>query len=56
MKSITINGSQRESVGKKDTKALTDPDAVWGDLTRAHIRLIQTDEPAALSTFLKSAS
>jgi glycerophosphoryl diester phosphodiesterase len=41
---------------KKDTKALTDPDAVWGDLTRAHIRLIQTDEPAALSTFLKPAS
>ncbi|APX13886.1 glycerophosphodiester phosphodiesterase family protein [Tateyamaria omphalii] len=44
------------SCPKTDSQALVDPDAVWGALARAQIRLIQTDEPAALSAFLKAAA
>lgn len=44
------------SCPKTDSQALADPDAVWGVLGRAQIRLIQTDEPAALLSFLKAAA
>jgi len=44
------------SCPKTDSQALADPDAVWGVLGRAQVRLIQTDEPAALSAFLKAVA
>lgn len=34
-----------------DADALRDPDAVWGRLHRAGVRIFQTDEPAALLAF-----
>ena len=34
-----------------DADALRDPDRVWGRLYRAGVRIIQTDEPAALIAF-----
>jgi glycerophosphoryl diester phosphodiesterase len=34
-----------------DAAALRDPDAVWGRLYRAGVRIFQTDEPAALLAF-----
>lgn len=38
--------------GLTDTAALADPDAVWGRLIDAGISAIQTDEAAALKTYL----
>lgn len=38
--------------GFTDTAALTDPDAVWGRLIDAGISVIQTDEAAALKSYL----
>nr|WP_280637049.1 hypothetical protein [Rhizobium sp. 16-449-1b] len=35
-----------------DTAALADPDAVWGRLIDAGISVIQTDEAAALKSYL----
>lgn len=38
--------------GFTDTAALLDPDAVWGRLIDAGISVIQTDEAAALKSYL----
>ena len=38
--------------GFTDTAALADPDAVWGRLIDAGISVIQTDEAAALTSYL----
>nr|WP_246450629.1 DUF4996 domain-containing protein [Rhizobium wenxiniae] len=38
--------------GFTDTAALADPDAVWGRLIDAGISVIQTDEAAALKSYL----
>lgn len=38
--------------GLTDTAALTDPDAVWGRLLEAGVSIIQTDETAALQSYL----
>lgn len=35
-----------------DTAALADPDAIWGKLINAGISVIQTDQPAALRTYV----
>ena len=40
--------------GMTDTAALQDPDAVWGTLLDAGVSAIQTDEAAALRTYLAS--
>lgn len=40
------------SAGFTDTAALKDPDAVWGRLLDAGVSAIQTDEAAALQTYL----
>jgi len=40
------------SAGFTDTAALQDPDAVWGRLLDAGVSAIQTDEAAALKTYL----
>lgn len=36
----------------KDSKALIDPDKIWGELIDAGVSIIQTDEPEALKFFL----
>jgi glycerophosphoryl diester phosphodiesterase len=38
--------------GLTDTAALADPDAVWGRLVEAGVSVIQTDETAALQSYL----
>lgn len=40
--------------GLTDSKALSDPDAIWGTLIDAGFSTIQTDEPEALSAYLKA--
>ena len=40
--------------GLSDSRAATDPGAVWGRLLDAGIRLIMTDRPAALRGYLKA--
>ncbi len=40
--------------GLTDADALSDPDALWGRLIDAGVNMIQTDEPAALITYLNS--
>lgn len=40
------------SLNFNDTRALADPDAVWGELTRIGVDVFQTDEPEALLGFL----
>ncbi len=40
--------------GLTDTRALQDPDAVWGELLNAGVSAIQTDQAAALRTYLAS--
>ena len=37
-----------------DSSALIDPDSIWGELIRAGVSIIQTDEPEALKKFLSS--
>jgi glycerophosphoryl diester phosphodiesterase len=37
-----------------DTRALTEPDAIWGRLMDAGISTIQTDEPAALRAYIET--
>ncbi|KAF9766914.1 hypothetical protein IL306_000583 [Fusarium sp. DS 682] len=44
------------SQGFTDSAALEDPDAVWGQLIRAGFSAIQTDEMAALRSYLKATS
>ncbi|WP_063963272.1 glycerophosphodiester phosphodiesterase family protein [Ensifer sp. Root31] len=41
------------SPGFTDSAALKDPDAIWGQLIRAGVSSIQTDEMAALRSYLK---
>jgi glycerophosphoryl diester phosphodiesterase len=41
------------SPGFTDTAALNDPDAIWGQLLRAGFSAIQTDEMAALRSYLE---
>lgn len=40
----------------KDSDALKDPAATWGKLVSSGVRLIQTDEPTALQTYIQSLS
>ncbi len=42
------------SAGFTDSAALRDPEAIWGRLIDAGISAIQTDEPAALKTYIAS--
>ena len=41
--------------GLSDTKAKQNPDAVWGELIRAGVSIIQTDEPEELALYLKQS-
>lgn len=42
--------------GLDDSKALQDPESVWGALNNAGISIIQTDEPEALNRYLNGAA
>ncbi|MDE0304980.1 MAG: glycerophosphodiester phosphodiesterase family protein [Albidovulum sp.] len=42
--------------GLDDSKALLDPESVWGVLNNAGISIIQTDEPEALNRYLNGAA
>lgn len=42
------------SPGFTDSAALKDPDAIWGRLLRAGFSAIQTDEMAALRSFIET--
>ncbi|EJC80046.1 glycerophosphoryl diester phosphodiesterase [Rhizobium leguminosarum bv. trifolii WSM2297] len=40
--------------GLTDSAALADPDAIWGRMMAAGISVIQTDQPAALKTYIEA--
>jgi glycerophosphoryl diester phosphodiesterase len=41
--------------GGNDVDALRKPDAVWGDLYRRGVTMIQTDDPEAMLRFREAA-